>query len=158
MLLRQLLTARSLLGVAFSVGLWGCAEPQRPYQFTTPQMAREPIEALAAALTQAGHGPIVVDPKTGTVTTRWVDTGVHSGLLQEQEATVVLRYSATITRGAFGNEVTVAANAKRCAVHNFTLTEIDVQGTCAPMTRLLPQHQEELYRLGQRVQQAMSIP
>ena len=71
---------RRLLPLTLALGfLPSCAEPQRPYQFSTAQMARDPLEALAAALTAAGQGPIVVDPKTGTVHTRWIDTGVRNG-------------------------------------------------------------------------------
>lgn len=136
----------------------GCASPQRPYQFTTSQMARDPLEALAAALTQAGHPPVVLDPQTGTASTRWVDTGIRAGVLKNQDATVVRRYTAKLVRGSFGNYVTLSADAERCAVHAFVLTEIDVQGTCVPMERLLPQQQTELINLGQRLEQSMAIP
>jgi hypothetical protein len=135
-----------------------CAEPQRPYQFTTTPMAREPIEALAAAMSQAGQNPVVVDPQTGAVHTRWIDTGLHVGYVQNLEATVVRRYTATVVRGSFGNEVTLSAEARRCAVRDFVLTEIDVQGTCVAMDRLPARHQQELIRLGQRIQTAMNIP
>lgn len=135
-----------------------CAEPQKPYVFSTQQMAREPIEALETALRQAGIGTIVVDPKTGMIHSRWMDTGVRNGTIKDQEATIVRRYSALVVRGSFGNEVTVRADAQRCVVREFTLTELDVQGNCLPMERLTPQHQEELLRVGQRVQQSMSIP
>lgn len=156
MLLRRMLPLAPMLMLALGAG--GCAEPQRPYQFQTAQMARDPLEALAAALTTAGYGPIVVDPKTGSVHTRWVDTGVRNGQIKDQEATLVRRYSATVVRGSFGNEVIVRAEAQRCVVRAFTLTELDVQGNCLPMERLIPQHQDELIKVGQRVQQQMSIP
>lgn len=141
-----------------SVSATGCAEPQRPYQFQTAPMAREPIEALATALAQAGQPPVTVDPQTGSVHTRWVDTGLHLGQVQSQDATVVRRYSATLARGSFGNEVTLRADEQRCVIRDFTLTEIDVQGKCVPVERLPPAHQTELLHLGQRIQQAMSIP
>lgn len=140
------------------IGASGCAEPQRAYQFQAPPMAREPIEALATALTQAGQPPVTVDPQTGSVITRWVDTGLHLGQVQSQDATVVRRYRAMLVRGAFGNEVTLHSDEQRCVIRDFTLTEIDVQGKCVPVDRLPPAHQTELIRLGQRLQQSMSIP
>jgi hypothetical protein len=138
--------------------LLGCAEPQRPYQFSTAPMAREPIDALAAALTQFGQTPVVVDPQTGTLHTRWVDTGVHLGQVQNRDATLVRRYTATLVRGSFGNEVTVSADVKRCVLRDFVLTEIDVQGTCQALERLPQPQRQELIRLGQRIEQAMAIP
>src|SRR5690349_6790138 len=138
-----------VLALPIALGL-GCAEPQRPYQFTTSQMARDPIEALAAAMTQASQTPVVVDPQTGNVNTRWVDTGVRSGTVQGREATIVRRYSAKLVHGAFGNDVALSANTQRCAVGGFVLTELNVEGTCVPMEHLLPEHKEELMRLGQR--------
>ena len=86
------------------------------------------------------------------------DTGLHLGQVQSQDATVVRRYSATLARGSFGNEVTLRADEQRCVIREFTLTEIDVQGKCVPVERLPPAHQAELLHLGQRIQQAMSIP
>lgn len=144
-------------GLGVLLGL-GCAEPQRPYQFQVLPMAREPIEALATALSQAGQSPVTVDPQTGSVMTRWVDTGLRLGQVQSQDATVVRRYRAVLFHGAFGNEVTLHADEQRCVLREFTLTEIDVQGKCVPVERIPAAHQTELIHLGQRVQQAMSIP
>ncbi len=146
------------LSLLLLVGAFGCAQPQRPYQFNTVQMAREPIEALAAALTQAGHSPVVVDPQTGIVQTRWLDTGLLLGQVKEQNATIVRRYTAKLVHGSFGNEVTLSAETQRCASRQFVLTENSVVGFCVPMKRLVKVHQEELLRLGERIQQSMSIP
>jgi hypothetical protein len=146
-----------LLLVPLGLGL-GCAEPQRPYQFTARIMARDPLEALASAFAQAGQPPVIVDPQTGTVSGRWIDTKILDGQIAGRDATVVRRYSATLVHGAFGNEVTLSGSSQRCARLDFTLTEIDVRGSCLPMERLLPQHQQELISLGQRLQQSMTIP
>jgi hypothetical protein len=121
-------------------------------------MARDPLEALATALAQAGQPPVIVDPQSNTVQSRWVDTKLLDGQVGGHEATVVRRYTATLVHGAFGNEVTLSANSQRCARQDFTLTEIDVRGSCVPMERLLPSHQQELLALGQRIQQSMTIP
>lgn len=142
-----------------AVGLWaGCAETQRPYFFTTPQMAREPVEALGAAFGQNSMLAIVVDLPGGLVQTRWVDTGLEAPPISGHTATVVRRYSATLTRTRFGNDVSLAVEAQRCVVGEFSLAEMEVQGRCAPLSKLPAQLRADLDRLGQRLQQAMSIP
>jgi hypothetical protein len=146
------------LSACLGVFLSGCAEPQRPYEFRGPPMAREPIEALAASMQQAGYPPVVVDPQTGSVHTRWIDTKVPGEKWKDRDTTIVRRYTAKLQHGAFGNDVTLSAEAQRCVVLEFNLTEISVQGECLPMESLIPRHLEELYQLGQRVQQAMNIP
>lgn len=141
-----------------ALALLGCAQPQKPYFFSSPPLARDPIEALAAAMTNNGLMPVVVDPTTGTVQTRWEDTGLRNGIVKEKPATILRRYTVTLAHSPGGNDVTVRANAQRCVVGSFTLGEFDVQGTCEPMDRLLQQHMDDLYRLGSRLAQAMQIP
>lgn len=150
-----------VLGVAAAtavVGIGGCAAPQRPYSFSAPQMARDPIEALNSAMTQVGLTPIVTDPQRGVAQTRWEDTGQKAGLLKEHEATYVRRYTATLVKGAFGSDVTLSESLQRCSVGRFTLLETDVQGECQVLERLPDKHQEELQKLGARLQQAMQVP
>lgn len=140
------------------LGLAACAQPQKPYFFSSPPQARDPIESLAAAMSSNGLMPVVVDPSSKMVQTRWEDTGLRNGIVKERPATIVRRYTVTLQHSPSGNDVTVRANAQRCMVGSFTLGEFDVQGTCEPMDRLLPQHLDELYRLGGRISQAMNIP
>ena len=148
-----------LLGpfLAGSLGL-GCLPPQRPYLFSTPQMAREPIEALSASFTQLGQVPGSVDPQQGLIQTRWEDTHRHALPLKEQETVIVRRFVAKLDHLSFGNEVTLSSEARRCIVAGLSLTETDIRGTCEPLARLDEPLQKELLALGSRLQQAMSIP
>jgi hypothetical protein len=148
-----------LLGTSLALGLGGgCLPPQRPYQFSTPQMAREPVEALSASLAQLGQVPGVVDPQQGLVQTRWEDTRRHAAPIKEQETVIVRRFVAKLDHMSFGNDVTLSTEARRCIMAGLSLTETDIRGTCEPMARLDEPLQKELLAIGSRLQQAMSIP
>lgn len=148
-----------LLGPALACGLGlGCLPPQRPYQFSTAQMAREPIEALAASFTQLGQVPGVIDPQQGLIQTRWEDTRRRSLPIKEQETVIVRRFIAKLDHMSFGNDVTLNSEARRCVLIGLSLTENDIRGTCEPITRLDEPLQKELLTLGSRLQQAMAIP
>lgn len=138
--------------------LSACTAPQKPYQFMTPQLAREPIEALATAFGQNGHLPIVVEPQTGTVQARWLDGGAAKQQMDGKPAHWVRRFSAVLTRGAFGNEVQLSLQLKLCEVGEFRLTETDVQGNCLNIDPLPAEHKADLYALGERLQRALSVP
>lgn len=146
-----------LLAGVLSAGA-GCVTPLKPYLFATPPMARDPIEALAAAFTQNQILAIIVDPQAGLVQSRWNDTGVAARPLDGQKATIVRRYSATLTRGRSENEVALSLDEQRCVVGQFTLAELEVRGRCEPLIEISAEHKDELHRLGRRMQQAMSIP
>lgn len=150
--------ALALAGVLASSVLTGCVQPQRPYQFVTPQMARDPIEALAASLTQLGYVPALVDPKQGLVQSRWEDTHRHALPIKEQETVIVRRFVAKLDHGSFENDVTVSSEARRCVLIGLSLTEGDIRGTCEPIQRLDEPLLKELATLGSKLQQAMSIP
>lgn len=146
-------------GLLAGIGLIGCGPaPQRPFVFNTPQMAREPVEALATAMRDSGHVPVHVDGAQGLVQGRWDDTRQRAKPLQEKDTTVVRRFTAKLDRGSFGHEVTLSVEAKRCAINFFTLTETDVTGTCEPLARVPKQQELELRRLGERLQQLMQVP
>jgi hypothetical protein len=157
-------SGRSRLGLGglFFAGtlslLAGCVTPLKPYLFTAPPMARDPIEALAAAFGQHQILAIIVDPQAGLVQSRWNDTGVAERPLDGQKTTIVRRYSATLTRGRNDNEVALSLDEQRCVVGQFTLAELEVRGRCEPLVEVPPQHRDEWQLLGRRLQQAMSIP
>lgn len=137
----------------------GCRPPpQRPFVFNTPTMAREPIDALTAAMREVGHPGVHVDGQQGIVQGRWDDTGQHAKPLNDRETVVVRRFTAKLDRGRFGNEVTLSSEAQRCVVNAFTLTETDVTGTCERLERLPPQQESELKRIGSRLEKLMQIP
>lgn len=138
--------------------LAGCAQPQRPYQFVTPQMARDPVEALATSFSQLGYVPAVVDPKQGLVQSRWEDTHRHTVPIKDQDTVIVRRFVAKLDHGSFENEITIKSEARRCVLIGLSLTENDIRGTCEPLLRLDEPLQKELTALGSRLQQAMSIP
>lgn len=148
-----------LAGGALGGALVGCGPPpQRPFVFTTPQMAREPVEALATAMRDSGYIPVHVDGAQGLVQGRWDDTRHRAKPLQEKETTVVRRFTAKLDRGRFGHEVTLSVEAQRCVINSFTLTETDVTGTCEPLARVPKAQENELRRLGNRLQQLMQVP
>ena len=146
-----------LLSAAVICGL-GCLPPQRPYQFSTAQMAREPIEALAASFTQLGQVPGVIDPQQGLIQSRWEDTRRHAAPIKEQETVVVRRFVAKLDHMSFGNDITLNIEARRCVLVGLSLTETDIHGTCEPIERLDEPLKKELLSIGSRLQQAMSIP
>lgn len=148
-----------LVGGALGCALIDCGPPpQRPFVFTTPQMAREPVEALATAMRDSGYIPVHVDGAQGLVQGRWDDTRHRGKPLQEKETTVVRRFTAKLDRGRFGHEVTLSVEAQRCVINAFTLTETDVTGTCEPLARVPKAQENELRRLGNRLQQLMQVP
>jgi hypothetical protein len=149
--------AGAALGLLGSLTV-GCLPPQRPYQFTTAQMARDPIEALTASFTQLGLVPGLVDPKAGIVQSRWEDTRRRAAPIKDRDAVIVRRFVARLEHGSFGNDISVSTEARRCVQLGFTLTENDLTGTCEPLGRLDEPLQKELSSLGSRLQQAMSIP
>lgn len=136
----------------------GCTSPLKPYLFNSPHMARDPLEALAAAFSQNQILAIIVDPQGNLVQSRWNDTGVASRPLDGRQTTIVRRYSAVYTRGRSDNEVALTLEEQRCVVGDFTLAELEVRGRCEPLREVPEAHKEELHRLGRRLQQAMSIP
>jgi hypothetical protein len=158
LLLAFRLPAVALLCTAMGSLVGGCVQPQRPYQFTTAQMARDPIEALGASFSQLGMVPALVDPKAGLVQSRWEDTGRRGLPIKDRDTVIVRRFVARLEHGSFGNDVTLSTEARRCVQLSFTLTESDLTGTCEPMARLDEPLLKELAALGSRLQQAMSIP
>ena len=138
--------------------LAGCAQPQRPYQFVTAQMARDPVEALATSFTQLGYVPALVDPKQGLVQSRWENTSRHAAPIKDQDTVIVRRFVAKLDHGSFENEITIRSEARRCVLIGLSLTENDISGTCEPLARLDEPLLKELTALGSRLQQAMSIP
>lgn len=146
-----------LLATAAALTL-GCVQPLKPYLFSAPHMARDPIEALAAAFTQNQLLPIIVDPQGNVVQSRWVDTGMGSKPQEGRQTTIVRRYSAQFTRGRTENEVVLTLEEQRCVVGEFTLSELEARGRCEVLVEVPESHKEDLHRLGRRMQQAMSIP
>lgn len=140
-------------------GVCGCTPPpQRPYVFNTPQMAREPIEALTTAMRDSGHVAVHVDGAQGLVQGRWDDTRQRAKPIDDKETTIVRRFTARLERGSFGHEVTLSAEAQRCVINAFTLTETDVTGSCEALPRLPARQEEELKKLGGRLQRLMQVP
>ena len=149
---------RWLLGVGLLCGLADCAQTQQPFVFSAAPMAREPIEALADAFTKHKLVPVLVDAQTGTVQSRWEETGVKAEPIKGQETVIVRRYTARLERVMIGSEITLSAQTQRCVVLHFELTERYVQGECEPMPLLIAQHQRELNELGLKLQNRMQIP
>jgi len=133
----------------------GCAEVQKPYQFTAAHPPDDAVDNVARTLAANGHQPQNVDRQTGIVTTKWEDTGFGYGFVQNVKANIVRRFTVTIAHTPAGAAVTVRMDGKRCQEGGFTIGDTDVRGACEAMDDIVPSHQQDLDNLGMQVQRAL---
>jgi hypothetical protein len=142
-----------LLGLVLA-GCGGAAP--RPLQFTFAAGSEDPMVAVATALTGNGFEPASTDREGGVIATRWEDTGAPAGRLKGQAATIVRRFTATVTKGASSVQVALRIEAQRCAKDGFSIGRHAVHGACEALDGLPPPQQEELDRMGASLQQALA--
>ena len=144
--------------MAFAIG--ACAEAQRPYQFTAPTSAEDPVDVVSRALAQSGYAPSGVDRQTGIVVTKWEDTGFLYGKVQGVNATIVRRYTATVAKSPDAGQVQVQlrADVQRCQQGSYAIGDVEVRGSCERMDGLVGKHQKELDSLGVKLQQSLAAP
>jgi hypothetical protein len=142
------LAAAALLAAA-------CSQAQRPYAFFAPERTEAPIDRVVGALTRSGHPPVVVKPAAGLVQTRWEDTGFLYGQIDGVPATLLRRYTVTLLLAAGGAEVNLRADEVRCPRGAFVLSETAWAGACQSFDGVVPAHQEELDRLGEKLERIL---
>jgi hypothetical protein len=145
--------AFALVSVLFAAG---CADVQKPYQFTAPHPPNDAVDNVARTLAANGHQPQNIDRQTGIVTTKWEDTGFGYGFVQNVKANIVRRFTVTIAKGSTGTGVTVRMDGKRCQEGGYTIGDVDVRGACETMDEIVPSHQKDLDSLGMQIQQGLS--
>lgn len=148
---------RFLLIAMVMVGVVGCAQPQRPVNFTVPTK-EDTLDRMARALAAEGLETTTIDPQLHLLYTRWQDTGFMYGQVNNRTATVVRRYMVMVNPQQDNQQVTVRMEAKRCTPGLLTWNDVDVRGQCVVMDGLVPQHQAELDQLGARLAQAARAP
>jgi len=146
-------------GVLFLVLLHsiGCSHAQLPYQFMAPSSANAPADDVARLLAQEGRTPALIDAQAGIVQTSWENTGFMYGQVQGVTATIWRRYTVTLAQSPEGHRVVVRADVQRCAQGATSHDGAHVMGSCEGLgDSLVPAHQQELERLGDRLRQGMS--
>jgi hypothetical protein len=138
--------------------LAGCTTPQRPFQFTLPPTSDDPVDLVAMALSGNGFTPASVERETGSISTRWEDTGTAGDQLKGAPATIVRRFTIVVLKGAAGLSVSLRADAQRCQKGTFTIGRHDVEGTCEPLAGAVGTLQEEVDRMGASLQRALTTP
>ncbi len=130
--------------------------PTKPIQFQAGNLAREPMDALLESSKKVGLFPASVIP--GLVETRWEETTVSGEPLRDKKTKLVRRYLLRIEKRAFGHQVTVEAQVKRCILSTVRFGESDVEGECEPVPTLPPPLIVELNRTADRIEQQLAIP
>jgi hypothetical protein len=151
-----LITALALGGVA-------CAHQPRSYSFAVNQ-PKEAIDVLVKTLASNGLSKVDVDRDKGTVTTRWFDTGykfrelseTDDGPNREYSTDVFLRYRISVGQQAGRQTVTLQTDVQRCSPLDAVITPTGVEGSCVPMSVLLPSHQKQSDALGAKLQSALN--
>lgn len=153
------MNARFCSGIWMIAACWvlGCTPPPTPpIQFQAGNLAREPMDALLESSKKIGLYPASVTP--GLIETRWEETSVVGEPLQEKKTKLVRRYLLRIEKRAFGHQVTVEAQAKRCIPSTVRFGENEVEGQCAAVPTLPPPLVTELNRTVDRIEQQLAIP
>lgn len=140
-----------VLGLAIASLLSGCLHVQRPATLTLAHGAS--TDAVARALTLAGHPPLEVNVSMGLVSTDWRDTGYRYGAVDGQYATLVRRYLAVVSPSGV---LTLRADLKQCPVGGFTIGGVTVRGTCQAVDGVPESMQGELDALAAEVGQALT--
>jgi hypothetical protein len=147
-----------LLAIAFGAVVAACGAPQKPFVFTTPSQGDTSIDAVARALAAEGQSPANVDRQLLLVQTEWKDTGFLYGQVQGVNATIVRRYTVTISPAAAGSSVAVRIDAKRCPQGGFTIGGTEIRGTCEEAPMIPESMQKDLDSLGAKISRALGAP
>lgn len=152
-----------ITSLALTLAGVGCAHQPRPYSFTVGER-KEAIDVVVKTLASNGLSNVDVDRSNGIVTTRWFDTGyrfreiseVDNGPLREYPTNVFLRYRVSVGQQAGQQTVTLQTDAQRCSPVDAIVTSKGVEGSCVPMSVLMPSHQKEADELGAKLRAALS--
>jgi hypothetical protein len=141
--------------------LLACGSPQRPATFITSAKVDSGVDIVGRTLAAEGHNPTNVDRQMGLVVTEWKDTGFLFGQTQSSPstpATIVRRFTIILAPSGQGANVTVRMDAKRCTQGAFKTDGKEVEGSCEELTVLPGSFQEEIDKLGAKVQKALGAP
>jgi hypothetical protein len=133
----------------------GCASAQEPYQFTVAEPSAVSVDDLVRALAQQGQQAAEIDEYAGVVYTVWQDTGFLYGEVDDEDATIVRRYVATLQHGEAAASVQLRIDSMRCAPDRFDIDGYVLEGRCESMSGVVSAHQRELDELGQRVEASL---
>lgn len=137
--------------------LWGCAPtPTQPIQFQSRNMAREQIDALLESVKKLGFYPTVVAP--GLIVTRWEDTGQPGQPIRDAQTKLVRHFVFRMEKRAFGYQVSVLSESKRCVPQTVRFTETEVEGECLPLPALPPKLSQEMHHIADRLEQLLLVP
>jgi hypothetical protein len=142
----------ALLAAVFAAA---CASSQEPYQFTIAEPSAVSVDDLVRALAQQGQQAAEIDEYAGVVYTIWQDTGFLYGEVDDEDATIVRRYVATLQHGEAAASVQLRIDSMRCAPDRFDIDGYRLEGRCEQMSGVVSAHQRELDELGQRVEAAI---
>lgn len=142
--------------LAFAVLLAACTQAQRPYVFQLTTQPADPIADVVRALAANGQEAAVVDPVAGIVHTTWQDTGFMFGEVQGTTATIIRRYTSVVHADAGGTIVTLRIDTQRCARGGYEVRDGLLQGRCEALVDIVPDHPNELDRLGAQLQSTLA--
>jgi hypothetical protein len=145
------------LGFVFSVCQTGCAPATtQPIRFQSRPLAREQIDALLESVKQLGFYPTVVAP--GLIVTRWEDTGLPGLPIRDAKTKYVRHFVFRMEKRAFGYEVSVLSESKRCVPQTVRFTETEVDGECIASPNLPEPLLKDMHRVADRLEQMLAVP
>jgi len=132
-----------------------CGALQKPVHFTTTAKLDTAIETVVETLTSIGLRPQKVGRQSNVVQTRWKDSLVVNGKVKGKPATVLRRFVVTLLPEGDKLNVTIRMDGKRCQSIETKASGSDRHGPCEELTVMPKKLQEELYGLGQKLEQAL---
>ena len=139
-----------VLALITAASATACVQAQRPYRFQSGE-TEDAVGALARSFSAAGLDPELVDARTGIVQTAWATT--HNFCARaEGNGKVVQRYTATLSPAGGTTDVVLRLDAKCCDASTVEFADVQVRSGCVQMTHIFDFQQEELDRLGARIQ------
>jgi hypothetical protein len=143
-----------------TLGAASCAHAPQPYTFTA-QRAPDDIDVVVRTLEANGLVPASIERASGTVTTRWFDTGYRFREIDDfrdsdYETNIYLRYHVTLLRDGDKDTVMLHADVQRCSPDDSYVIPAGVVGSCQPMSIVFPTQQKQVDALGDRLRLALA--
>jgi hypothetical protein len=138
----------------------GCAHAPQPFSFTAAQAPND-VDLVVRTLVANGLQPAAVDRASGTVTTRWFDTGYrfrtnYRGDSVAQYTDIYLRHKVSIRHANGKDTIVLDTDVQRCSPTDSLVTATGVRGTCLPLAVLFPTQQKQIDQLGERLRLALA--
>jgi hypothetical protein len=145
------------VALTFAVVVSACGAPQTPVTFVTSAKGDTALDTVSRTLAAEGQTPVNVDRELGIVQTEWKDTGFLYGQVQGVNATIVRRYTVTLTPAPAGANITVRVDAKRCPQGGYTIGGTEIRGTCEEAGAIPGKMQTELDTLATKIRGALGV-